>query len=115
MKTAPYRGACNGNDCGAFVSNIMRASGWDSNYELGSTSLQKQYLSKNWEEITDISSLRLGDVGVVVDGGNHHVILYVGDIPGFNSKTASASQCDRAPMAGRSDENLNKYTWYRKK
>lgn len=106
---ATYKGDCNGVDCGAFVANIMRASGWAPNYPQGSTSTQSAWLSKNWKSVST-SSLRLGDVGIKTG----HVILYVGDISGFNSKTASASQCDRAPMAGSSGENLNNYTWYRK-
>lgn len=98
-----------GVDCGAFVANIMQASGWDPNYVQGSTSAQKTYLQQNWNQVSS-NSLKLGDVGIK-DG---HVILYVGDIDGFNSKTASASQDKRAPMAGSSGENLNNYTWYRK-
>lgn len=106
---ATYKGASGGVDCGAFVANIMKASGWDPNYVQGGTSAQKTYLQQNWNQVST-NSLKLGDVGIK-DG---HVILYVGDIDGFNSKTASASQNDRAPMAGSSGENLNNYTWYRK-
>ena len=112
---ATYKGDCSGVDCGAFVANIMKASGWDPNYVQGSTAYQRFYLKNNWQEVTDTDSLRLGDVGVKKTG--HHVILYVGNISGFNSKTASASQCDRAPMAGRENDDSikNNYTWYRKK
>ena len=106
-----YKGACNGIDCGAFVANIIKASGWDTNYVQGGTSEQKKWLPANWE-LVDESSLKLGDVGVKKTG--HHVILYVGNISGFNSVTASASQCDRAPMAGSPNENLSNYNWYRK-
>ena len=108
-----YKGDCGGVDCGAFVANIIKASGWDTSYPQGSTSEQKKWLPSHWNKVADISSLKLGDVGVKKTG--HHVILYVGNISGFNSKTASASQCDRAPMAGSPNEDLNNYTWYRKK
>ena len=81
---------------------------------LGPTGSQKSYLESNWQQV-DVGSLRLGDVGIVYDSDDQHVILYVGNIDGFASNTASASLCGRAPMAGRSGENLNRYTWYRKK
>ncbi len=110
---ATYKGDCSGNDCGAFVANIMKASGWDPSYVQSGTASQKTYLQSNWKQV-DASSLKFGDVGIVYNDKQHHVILYVGSIDGFNSNTASASQCDRAPMAGSSGENLNDYTWYRK-
>lgn len=106
---ATYKGDCNGNDCGAFVANIIKASGWDTGYPQCNTDCQRLWLPSNWVRVNP-SSLRLGDVGIKPG----HVILYVGNIPGFNSNTASASQCDRAPMAG-ADKNLNKYIWYRKR
>ena len=108
---------CDGVDCGAFVWNIIRASGWDPDYAPRSynSSGQASYLRNNWDRVTDIDDLKLGDVGV----RSGHVILYVGDIPGFNSKTASASDCRgpnrRAPTAGSPNEDLNNYTWYRKR
>ncbi|MBQ3280182.1 glucosaminidase domain-containing protein [Candidatus Saccharibacteria bacterium] len=106
---ASYKGDCNGVDCGAFVANIIKASGWDTSYPQTGTAGQSSWLSKNWNRVSP-DSLRLGDVGIKTG----HVILYVGSIPGFGSNTASASQCERAPMAG-ADKNLGKYTWYRKR
>ena len=115
---ATYKGgSCSdgtkGVDCGAFVANIMKASGWDPNYVQAGTSSQETYLKNNWTKLSGTGSLQLGDVGIT----SGHVILYVGDI--FSSKTASASLCSgehrRAPMAGSPTENLNGYTWYRKK
>lgn len=105
---ATYKGAMSGVDCGAFVANIMRASGWDPNYVQGGTSSQKTYLQQNWTPVSP-NSLQLGDVGIK----NGHVILYAGGIEGFNSNTVSASLNSRAPMAG-ADKNLDIYTWYRK-
>ena len=109
---ATYKGDnCHGGgvDCGAFVANIIKASGWDPSYPQTGTDGQRSWLASNWQRI-DSSSLKLGDVGIRTG----HVILYVGNIDGFNSNTASASQCDRAPMAGR-DRNLSQYAWYRKR
>lgn len=106
---ATYKGGCNGVDCGAFVANIIKASGWDSSYPQCGTSCQSPWLASNWNKVSS-NSLQLGDVGIKPG----HVILYVGNISGFNSNTASASQCDRAPMAG-ADKNLSNYTWYRKR
>lgn len=107
---ATYKGDCSGVDCGAFVSNIIVASGWDPSYPLGPTSTQSSWLASHWNRV-DVGSLRLGDVGIKPG----HVILYVGSLPGFGSNTASASQCGRAPMAGSPYENLGNYTWYRKR
>ena len=105
---ATYKGASNGVDCGAFVANIMKASGWDTNYVQSGTSSQMSYLKNNWQRV-DEGSLKLGDVGIRTG----HVILYVGNISGFESNTASASQSERAPMAG-ADRDLSRYTWYRR-
>lgn len=110
MATAPYTGGCKGNDCAAFVSNIMRASGWDSSFMLGSTSSLATWLPSHWKSVS-ASSLQIGDVGIK----SGHVILYVGELEGFGSKTASASLCSRSPMAGHPYDNLNNYKWYRKK
>ena len=105
---------CGGVDCGAFVSNIIRASGWDTSYPLGSTATQRTWLASHWKTVS-VGSLKLGDVGIK----SGHVILYIGNIPGYASNTASASDCNgvnkRAPSVGSSGENLNGYTWYRKK
>ena len=112
METASYKGACNGNDCGAFVSNIIKASGWDPRYPTTNTSGQKSWLDTHWQRVNP-GSLKLGDVGIVLGGGQHHVVLYIGNIPGFQYKFASASQCDHAPMT--TNNTASKYTWYRKK
>ncbi|MBR3252871.1 glucosaminidase domain-containing protein [Candidatus Saccharibacteria bacterium] len=123
MDTVSTYNPCGGVDCGAFVWNIIRASGWDPNYASYSrnSSGQYNYLLSNWEKLDpkSTSDLKLGDVGYRRSGG--HVILYVGNISGFNSKTASASDCTgvhrRAPTAGSESDNsiLNNYYWFRKK
>lgn len=109
-----------GIDCGAFVANLMVASGWDPNYVQGYTVEQRNYLAANWtrlgsgSEISE-SDLQPGDVAIR-DG---HVFVYAGDIPGFNSKIASASMrtdtsAGRAPMAGHERINDSRLTWYRR-
>ena len=71
--------------------------------------------SSTWTEVTSQihsnNDARPGDVIILNNigdgGGTHHVLIYVGDIPGFGSVMASASQCNRAPMADRSDDIMN--------
>lgn len=102
----PYYGDCHGSDCGGFVTVLMRYSGWDSNYnsENGNTIAQMSYLKANWTDVTSSvhsnNDAQPGDV--LISSG--HTLVYVGDIPGFNSKMASASQCSRPPMADRADD-----------
>lgn len=109
-------GGVRGNDCGAFVSNLIIASGWDPSYSAGPTGTQNTYLQSHWNQVPakNTSDLQLGDVGI----NSHHVIVFVGEVDGFNSNAASASLAGppRAPMAnGESDDSLmSKYTWYRR-
>ena len=111
-----YYGGCSGNDCGGFVTTMMRESGWDEEYNpnkcgtegCGTCSCHGQnwYLetSSKWKNVTsEIHSnddAKPGDV--LISTG--HTLLYVGDIPGFNGKMASASwssdcSTSRPPMA----------------
>lgn len=116
-----YKGdSCYGGgvDCGAFVYNLIHESGWDPNYPASGTSSQLLYLRNNWRSLGNAatipeSELQPGDVAIRPG----HVFIYVGEIPGFGSHTASASQCSRAPMAGRelnSRPYLSNFTWFRK-
>lgn len=115
-----------GIDCGGFVTTLVINSGWDPRYNSngrgGFTGLPDQpntqwgWLEANWEELgdgdkIDSADLRPGDVAI--NAG--HTFIFVGDIPGFNSKIASASLCDRAPMAGTEAINDGSMVWYRKK
>ena len=112
---AAYKGGSGGIDCGAFVSALMRESGWDPNYAAGNTSVQASYLSKNWHALGNGSSINAGQLkpgDVAIRDG--HVFVYVGDIPGFDSNIASASLGTRAPMAGREAINDSRLTWYRR-
>ena len=114
-----------GIDCGAFVTRLLIDSGWEPNYNYGgkisagasnTTGGQIPWLEKNWEKLgtgssIDTASLQPGDVAI----NNQHTFVYVGDIPGFKSKVASASQCGKAPSAGWEQVNDPSMTWYRKK
>lgn len=98
-KRAAYKGGCGGNDCGGFVTILMRESGWDPDYNssLCGTGCQQDYLdsSEKWEDITDTlqseDDLEPGDVLIVNDSNHGHTLVFVGDIDGFGSKYASAS------------------------
>ncbi len=112
-----------GIDCGGFVTRVMRDSGADPTYNSlqGSVSSgQYPYIQQNlgtkFQDVTDLPR-EPGDIGIIHDLG--HTILYVGSVPGFNGKIASASGggpskdgiSNRAPAAG--NDNLNDYWWYR--
>jgi hypothetical protein len=111
-----------GVDCGGFVTLLITTSGFDPSYNSngkgGATDAQAAWAQKNWQTLgnggsIDTGTLKPGDVAI--SGG--HTFVYVGDIRGFNSpnKIASASQCERAPMAGTESLTNNEFTWYRKK
>ncbi len=142
-----YVGGCNGEDCGGFVTTLLQESGYETGYnylyasgikgsgtvksscDSGLKVCQWRWVKEHWtllnkDENTEIDTgiLQAGDVAIVPRG---HTFIYVGDIPGFDEKNhsgiASASYCDRMPMAG--TENLvrdNKkfgggvVLWYRK-
>lgn len=115
-----YIGGANGNDCGGFVTTLIYDSGYDKKYNSnakgGNTLSQEKWLQQNWqrlsaEEEKDASKRQPGDVAINED----HTYIYVGDIPGFNSKIASASYSDRAPMAGKEGVVDSTFRWYRKK
>lgn len=111
-----------GVDCGAFVTLLINNSGFDPSYNSngkgGNTSAQAAWAKKNWQTLgnggsIDTGTLKAGDVAISGD----HTFVYVGDIPGLNSPNhiASASRCERAPMAGTESLTDNTFTWYRKK
>ncbi len=115
--------AVKGDDCGGFVTLLVVDSGFDKEYNYGSfvsrgagyTVKQEAWLRQNWEPIsaTDASNRQPGDVAI----NNQHTYIYVGDIPGFGSKIASASVSGpvRAPMAGHEGVTDSSFRWYRKK
>lgn len=112
LASGGYVGA-GGIDCGGFVTVLMRESGWDPDYNSGNgpTGSQISYLesSSAWRDVTsEINSNKdalPGDV-LIYDG---HTLVFVGDIPGFNSKMASASLRERAPMA----DSVEDISWYK--
>ncbi|MBQ8992386.1 hypothetical protein IJ090_03075 [Candidatus Saccharibacteria bacterium] len=118
-----------GIDCGGFVTTLMQESGFAPNYNAGggNTAAQESWVKANgWQLLNanehtavNTSLLQPGDVAFTTG----HTFVYVGDIPGFDSKIASASYSSsadeyaRAPMAGRESLTYGNNTtvrWYRK-
>lgn len=111
-------------DCGGFVTRLVIDSGWDTSYNYsgkladgaGPTDAQKTWLDAHWQNLGNASSIDTATLmpgDVAISGG--HTFIYVGTISGFNSKIASASLCERAPMAGRESLTNGDFTWYRKR
>ncbi len=116
-----------GIDCGGFVTILAQNSGLapDYNDKKGATETQEKWVKEhNWTLLNatstteiDTSILQPGDIAF----SKGHTFIYVGDIPGFNSKIASASYSQdgtggRAPMAGGEDlirGNGAIVRWYR--
>lgn len=115
-----------GVDCGAFVTRLLIDSGFEPDYNYsgkgGNTDYQLKWLKANWQELgrgnkIDAADLQPGDVAIVVypSGDAHHTFVFVGDIKGFSSNIASASQCQRAPMAGAESKTGSDVIWFRRK
>lgn len=117
-----------GVDCGGFVTTLLYDSGFDKTYNSnakgGNTAAQQAWVESNWQRLgsaggtyePDGSSftedkLQPGDVAFVPG----HTWIYVGDIPNFSSKYASASLGERAPSAGSEGFSYNSPVWYRSK
>ena len=84
------------NDCGKYVSTVMRASGADPDYPSAGTSIQRNYVM-NSPKYTIIntkspSDLQPGDILV----NNGHTMLYIGD-QGNGNVAAEASLGDHPP------------------
>lgn len=115
-----YIGGNNGNDCGAFVTLLVRNSGFDTGYNSagfgGNTILQLAWLLNNWRELTPEEvrdgNKQPGDVAV----NYQHTYIYVGEIEGFGSKIASASLAGpaRSPMAGQEGATDASFRWFRR-
>lgn len=124
MKTSKYGNDAlhkYGNDCGAFVYNLMVTSGFEPDYPPTYTGNQKPWLDAHWEKIADprkvnVADLRPGDVGIVA---GDHVFVWIGDIEDFQGKSAEAANgsntAPTAVLAGNTYSAPSKYTWYRKK
>ena len=120
ISTCGKRTLSDGVDCGGFVTRLVVNSGWEPHYNYdakgGPTDTQEKWLRENWQRLgkgseIDTGTLKPGDVAMLPG----HTFIYVGDIPGFSSKIASASLCERAPVAGRESLTKSDTTWYRKK
>lgn len=135
-KDYDYIGSCDGEDCGGFVSLVMRNSGADPEYNKyeGNTKWQKKYLEDysddehlkgkpvRYHHVKPGEALQPGDIAIQSKGRLHHTFFYVGgDMMGldnngkvtdFNGVLASASQCGRAPMAS-NDYRRGAFEWYR--
>lgn len=113
-----------GIDCGGFVTLLLHDSGFDPTYNYngkssdgaGPTDTQEAWAKANWQTLgrgNEINTADLKPGDVALQPG--HTFIYVGDIPGFDSKVASASHNERAPMAGTESLTYSNATWYRKK
>lgn len=108
-----------GIDCGAFVTLLIRNSGYDTGYNSdgkgGNTTKQERWLRENWQSLgssseIDAGSLQPGDVAI----NSGHTFIYVGEVEGFESNIASASLESRAPMADTMQSPTQPgYNWYR--
>lgn len=123
VKKPYYHGGCGGQDCGGFVTTLMKESGWDPDYNSknGNTVSQIEYLedSDKWKDVTSSiksnDDAKPGDVIICHHGirghycpGRGHTLVFVGEIDGFEGKMASASLCDRWPEAEAGD--ISRYT-----
>lgn len=106
-----------GVDCGAFVTRVMQDSGLDPNYGgRGNTRIQLDYVLAHpelYEEIHPYKAMDLQAYPFAIALRDGHTYMYVGlEHPGFNSNIASASQCERAPMAGKEAVADPGFRWF---
>ena len=90
-----------GSACVSYVITVMRDSGWDPNFVVGSVKSGAviryfRKASSGWHNITSKLSSRSikpepGDVIIHYGGSLNHILLYSGKIDGFISTTTSAS------------------------
>lgn len=112
-----------GVDCGGFVTTLMFDSGYEPRYNYnakgGNTTSQEAWAAANWQNLgnnVNAATLQPGDVAF----SPGHTFVWVGTVPGFGSKIASASVSFngtgwRTPMAGVENPTASDVTWYRKK
>ena len=123
-----FFGSHYGVDCGGFVTTLIYDSGFDKTYNFdakgGNTVVQRLWATLNWQylgsangtyepdgsKFTD-DKLQPGDVAF----SPGHTWIYVGEINGFESKYASASQGEKAPSAGGEGFDWAGAVWFRKK
>lgn len=119
-----------GVDCGGFITTLLVDSGFEPEYNYSGLQSkgagnvaggQYPWVTANWEKIGNVSStsqLMPGDVAINAD--RSHTFIYVGDIPGFESKIASSSfsttgESWRSPMAGKENATRSDIEWFRKR
>lgn len=112
-----------GVDCGGFTTRVMRDSGADprfNRYE-STVTYQRRYMEENPDRyervrnVTNTSNLQPGDIAIAND--NSHTYMFVGNNPGFNGNSASASYSStglswRTPMASPAFD-FTGYDWFR--
>ena len=91
-----------GNDCGVFVSTVMRASGVDPNYPVSGTSTQSSYAIAHTDKynvaynVTSLNDLEPGDIIILgAPNGAYHTWIFVGKQTGSIYYSASASEGTR--------------------
>jgi len=117
--TKTYHVACGEQDCGAYVSAMLRKSGWDktiptSRGNKSGVKLLRQHMkdSDRWTDITrEVEQalregksgngvLQPGDVIVYTTPDHNHIMLYT-DTPGFESQIVEASRCNYVGMSAK--------------
>lgn len=82
----------NGADCGVFVATVMRASGADKEFPIGTDNILK-YLRDNQSyakiEASDTSGLMPGDIFII----SGHTMMYVGDGASDGGKSMASASC----------------------
>lgn len=140
VNRSPYKGGCDGIDCGAFVTIVMRESGADPQYNTDingeiksyyNTKYQLDYLRRNsgapgegkkYTRVMSKDDLRPGDIAIRDTnypflGLPGHTFFFVGTAmseinPNWTGgQSASSSFCERAPMASGTD-TFELYEWY---
>lgn len=124
VNRSPYKGSCDGVDCGAFVTIVMHESGADPGYNPANCNTECQIaylrdatLAGKYTRVTDKGLLQPGDIAIKSHPPEGHTFFYVGtaisdiDPNWTGGESASASQCDRAPMASGTD-TFEDYEWY---
>ncbi len=105
-----------GIDCGAWVSFVMIESGYEPGYNPGHGNVDAQIrwvqanpnwelINRDWNTPVNESDLQPGDVAYTCSGPESnpscgHTYVYIGEVEGFETHIASASQYHRAPGAG---------------
>ena len=123
-----YIGSDYGVDCGGFVTTLVYDSGFDKTYNHnakgGNSFVQYVWANLNWQALGKENDTFLPDGSKFTDDklqpgdvafSPGHTWIYVGEINGFESKYASASQGEKAPSAGGEGFDWDGAIWFRKK